>query len=69
MPDSNEVRDLTRDTNIVWIWLVALAAAVIIGVVFRVFSWPQPLLRSLVGIQAASAGRVKPRQRVGENGW
>ncbi len=38
MPDSNEVRDLTRDTNIVWIWLVALAAAVIIGVVFRVFS-------------------------------
>jgi len=38
MPDSDEVRDLTRDTNIVWIWLIALAAAVIIGVVFRVFS-------------------------------
>ena len=38
MTDSNGPREFTRDTNIVWIWLTALAAAVIIGVVFRVFS-------------------------------
>ena len=32
-------RDLApRDPSIVWIWLIALAAAVIVGVVFRVLN-------------------------------
>ena len=38
MTDSNRLRKLTGDTNIVRIWLIALAASVILGVVFRVFS-------------------------------
>jgi hypothetical protein len=38
MTDSDRPRELTRDTNIVGIWLIALAASVILGVVFRVFS-------------------------------
>jgi hypothetical protein len=39
MTDSDEQRDdLTpRDSTVVWIWLIALASAVTIGVVFRVF--------------------------------
>lgn len=40
MTHSDERRDdLTpRDSTVVWIWLIALASAVAIGVLFRVFS-------------------------------
>ena len=40
MTDSDEQRDdLTpRDSSVIWIWLIAVASAVTIGVVFRFFS-------------------------------
>jgi hypothetical protein len=37
MTDGDRERDLTpSDAGVLWIWLIAVAAAVIVGVVFRV---------------------------------
>jgi len=43
MTDNDRRSDLNpSDTSVVWIWLIALASAVAIGVVFRFLNhWPR----------------------------